>query len=50
MVKKVETLLQDFFSTGQDGEKVVNFLEETRDQYEQVKNLFGCNPHMVNDM
>ena len=46
----VKTLLQNFFPTGQDGQKMVNFLEEAKDQYEQLKNFFGCNPRMINDV
>ena len=37
MVNKVKTLLQNFFLAGQDGKKMVNFLEEAKDPYEQVK-------------
>ena len=47
---KVEALLQNFFPTGWDGQKMVNFLEEAKEQYEQVKNFFGCNLCMINDM
>ena len=36
-MKKVETLLQTYFPTGQDGQKIVNFLEEVKDQYDRVK-------------
>ena len=50
MVKKVEALLQNFFPIGQDGQKMVNFLEEAKDQYEQLKNFFGCNPCMINNV
>ena len=50
MVKNVETFLQTFFPIGQDGQKIVNFLEEAKDQYEQVKNFFGCNSRMINNV
>ena len=50
MVKKVETLLQNFFPIGYDRQKIMNFLEKAKDQYEQVKNFFSCNPRMINDV
>ena len=37
MVKKVEALLQTYFPTEQDGQRIISFLEEAKDQYEQVK-------------
>ena len=49
MVKKVEALLQTYFPTGLDGQMIVSFLEEVKDQYEQVKNFFGCNSRMINN-
>ena len=30
--------------------KVVNYLEEAKDQYEKVKNFLGCNPCMINNV
>ena len=50
MVKKVEALLQIYFPAGQDGQQIVNFLEDTKEQYKQVKNFFSCNSHMINNM
>ena len=50
MVKKVETMLQNFILIGRDGKKVVSLLEKVKDQYKQVKNFFGCNPRMINDV
>ena len=50
MVKKVEDLLQTFFPTGRDGQRIVSFLKEARDQYEQVKNFFGGNARMIDNM
>ena len=50
MVKKVEDLLQTYFPIGRDGQRIINFLKETRDQYEQIKNFFGCNARMINNM
>ena len=50
MVKKVETLLQSFFPTRRNRQKIMDFLEKAKDQYEQVKNFFGCNPRMINDV
>ena len=46
MVKKVESLLQTYVPIRPEGQRIVNFLEEVRDQYEQVKKIFGCNAHM----
>ena len=45
MVKKIEDLLQTYFLIGPDGQRIVNLLEEAKDQYEQVKNFFRCNTH-----
>ena len=50
MVKKVVYLLQTSFPIGRDGQKIINFLEEARDQYDQVKNFFGCNARMNDNM
>ena len=50
MVKKVEYLLQTSFSIGRDGQKIISFLGEARDQYDQVKNFFGCNARMIDNM
>ena len=50
MVKKMEDLLQTYFPTRRDGQKIVSFLEEAMDQYEQVNNFFGFNARMINNM
>ena len=50
MVKNVEYLLQTSFPTRRDGEKIISFLEETRDQYDQVKNFFGYNARMIDNI
>ena len=50
MVKKVESLLQTYVPIRPEGQRIVNFLEEVRDQYEQVKDFFGCNARMINDV
>ena len=50
--------LQGDFYIMENGEKggrsaanlIVSFLEEARDQYEQVKNFFGCNARMIDNM
>ena len=47
---KVEALLQGFFPTSRYEQKLLNFLEEAKDQYEQVKNFLGCKPCMINDV
>ena len=39
-----------FLPTSQEGQEVVNFLKKANDQYEQVKNFFGCNPRIINDV
>ena len=50
MVKKIEDLMQTYFPMRLDGQRIVNLLEEAKDQYEQVKNFFGCNAHMINNV
>ena len=50
MVKKVEALLQTYIPVGQDRQRIISSLEEVRDQYEEVKNFFGCNACMVDNM
>ena len=48
--EKVEDLLQTYFPTELDGQRIVSFLEEAMDQYEQVKNFFSCNARMIDNM
>ena len=48
--KMVEALLQTYFPTGQDGQRIISFLEEANDQYEKIKNFFGYNSLMINNV
>ena len=50
MVMKVEGLLQTYVPIGLEGQKIVNFLEEAKDQYEQMKIFFRCNARMINNV
>ena len=50
MCEKVEALYQEVILTGKNGEWLVNFLEEAKDHYEQVKIFYGYNCNMLNAM
>ena len=41
MLEKAEALYQEVISTGKNGQRLVNFLEEARNHYEQIKIFYG---------
>ena len=43
MFEKTEALYQEVVPTGENGQRLVNFLEEAKDHYEQVKMFYGYN-------
>ena len=50
MFEKVEALYQEVIFTGKNGQRLVNFLEEAKDHYEQVKVFYGYNRNMMNNV
>ena len=50
MLKKAEALYQEVIPTGKNGQRLVNFLEEARNHYEQVKAFYGYNCNMLNNV
>ena len=50
MLEKTEALYQEVIPTGKNGQRLVNFLEEAKDHYEQVKAFYGYNCNMLNVM
>ena len=50
MLEKAEALYQQVIPTGKNGQRLVNFLEEAKDHYEQVKIFYGYNYNMLNAM
>ena len=50
MLEKVEALYQEVIPTGKNGQRLVNFLEEARNHYEQVKAFYGYNCNMLNNV
>ena len=50
MFEKAEALYQEVIPTGKNGQWLVNFLEEAKDHYEQVKMYYGYNCNMLNTM
>ena len=47
MFEKAKVLYQEVVLTGKNGQRLVNFLEETKDYYEQVKAFYGYNCNML---
>ena len=47
MLEKAEALYREVIPTGKNGQRLVNFLEEARNQYEQVKAFYGYNGNML---
>ena len=45
-----QTLYQEVIPTGKNGQRLVNFLKEAKDHYEQVKAFYGYNSNMLNTM
>ena len=50
MFEKVEALYREVVPTGKNGQRLVNFLEEPKDHYEQVKAFYGYNCNMLNNV
>ena len=50
MLEKAETLYREVIPTGKNGQPLVNFLEEARNHYEQVKAFYGYNCNMLNNV
>ena len=50
MLEKVETFYQKVIPIGKNGQRLVNFLEEAKDHYEQVKTFYVYNCNMLNVM
>ena len=50
MFKKVEAVYQEVIPTEKNRQRLVNFLEEARNHYEQVKTFYGYNCNMLNNV
>ena len=50
MLEKVKTLYREVTPTGKNGQRLVNFLEEARNHYEQVKAFYEYNCNMLNNV
>ena len=50
MFEKAEALYQEVVPTEKNGQRLVNFLEEAKDHYEQVKAFYGYNCNMLNNV
>ena len=50
MFEKTKALYQEVVPTGKNGQRLMNFLEEAKDHYEQVKAFYGNNCKMLNNV
>ena len=50
MFEKAEALYREVVPIGKNGQRLVNFLEEAKDHYEQVQMFYGYNCNMLNAM
>ena len=50
MFEKAKALYQEVVPIGKNGQRLVNFLKEAKDHYEQVKALYGFNCNILNAM
>ena len=50
MWDKTEALRREFIPTGRNGQQLLNFIEEAKDHYKQVKAFYGHNCNMLNAM
>ena len=50
MFEKAKMLYQEVIPIGTNGQWLVNFLEEAKNHYEQVKIFYGYNCNMLNAM
>ena len=49
-VGKAEVLRREFIPTGMNGQQLLNFIEEAKDHYKQMKVFYGYNCNMLNAM
>ena len=47
---KTEALHREFVPTGRNRQQLLNFIEEAKDHYKQVKAFYGYNCNMLNSM
>ena len=50
MLKKAKALYREVVPTEKNEKRLVNFLEEARNHYEQVKTFYGYNCNMLNNV
>ena len=50
MLEKAKALYREVIPTGKNGQRLVNFLEEARNHYEQVKTFYRYNCNMLNNV
>ena len=50
MFDKAEALRQSFTPIGKNGHHLLNFIEEVKDHYKQVKAFYGYNCNMLNNV
>ena len=50
MLEKAEALYREVTPIGKNGQRLVNFLEEARSHYEQVKAFYGYNCNTLNNV
>ena len=50
MLEKAKALYREVVLTGKNGHRLVNFLEEARNHYEQVKAFYGYNCNMLSNV
>ena len=50
MWDKAEALRREFIPTGKNGQQLLNFIEEAKGHYKQVKVFYGHNCNMLNAM
>ena len=50
MFEKAKAHYQEVVLTGKNGQRLLNFLEEAKDHYEQVKAFYGYNCNMLNNV
>ena len=50
MWEKAEALRREFVPTGRNEQQLLNFIEEAKDHYKQVKAFYGYNCNMLNFM
>lgn len=50
MIVKVEALKQEVCPSGEFEQRLLNFLSEAKQQYEQISLFYGCNARMINDV